>query len=199
MGYAEVCVNAPAAQLRTFSYSVPSHLAIEVGQAVWVPFGQKYLQGIVVELTDKPAVEKTRDIADIIDPQPLLSTAQIALARWLADYYLSSMFSALALMLPPGFERRVLTYFTPAKTEYDIGKLGEVQQKIVRLAERNGKIALKELEKSLGKKKAQANAAQLVKHRILERHYKLEHVKVRPKEVSHVRLLISAAQAVELR
>jgi primosomal protein N' (replication factor Y) len=198
MGYAEVCVNAPAAQLRTFSYSVPSHLAVEVGQAVWVPFGQKYLQGIVVELTDKPAVEKTRDIADIIDPQPLLSTAQIALARWLADYYLSSLFSALALMLPPGFERRVLTYFTPAKGEYDIGKLGEVQQKITRLAERNGKIGLKELEKSLGKKKAQANAAQLVKHRILERHYELERVKVRPKEVSHVRLLISAARAVEL-
>ncbi|MFC2122170.1 hypothetical protein ACFLRP_00600, partial [Bacteroidota bacterium] len=39
MGYAEVSVNSPAAQRRTFSYSVPHGLSVEVGQAVWVPFG----------------------------------------------------------------------------------------------------------------------------------------------------------------
>lgn len=153
MGFAEVCVNAPATQLRTFSYSVPAHLSVQVGQAVWVPFGQKYLQGIVTELTDRPAVEKTRDIADIIDPQPLLYPQQIALARWIADYYLSSLFSALALMLPPGFERRVLTYFTSGKRNYDIDKLNEIQQKIVRLAGRDGRIGLKSWKRPWARKR----------------------------------------------
>ena len=41
MRYAEVSVNAPAAQRQTFSYSIPSELTVDVGQAVYVPFGQK--------------------------------------------------------------------------------------------------------------------------------------------------------------
>jgi len=52
MGYAEVSVNSPAAQRRTFSYTVPPNLSVAIGQAVWVPFGDKLLQGIVLELTE---------------------------------------------------------------------------------------------------------------------------------------------------
>ena len=70
MKYAEVSVNAPAAQRQTFSYSIPSELTVDVGQAVYVPFGQKTLQGLVVELTDVPAFEPTRDITGVIDTQP---------------------------------------------------------------------------------------------------------------------------------
>ena len=57
MKYAEVSVNAPAAQRQTFSYSIPSELTVNVGQAVYVPFGQKTVQGLVIELTDFPAFE----------------------------------------------------------------------------------------------------------------------------------------------
>ena len=67
MGYAEVSVNSPAAQRRAFSYTIPPDLNIEVGQAVWVPFGSKLLQGIVLELTDYPAVTETREIAGVIE------------------------------------------------------------------------------------------------------------------------------------
>ena len=81
MGYAEVSVNSPVAQRRTFSYAIPPGLGVEVGQAVWVPFGEKLLQGIVLELTHFPAVEETREIANIIEPRPLLSPAYVLLAR----------------------------------------------------------------------------------------------------------------------
>ena len=104
MKYAEVSVNAPAAQRQTFSYSIPSELTFEIGQAVYVPFGQKTVQGLVIELTDVPAFEPTRDIIGVIDSQPLLSAKQILLARWISDYYLSPLFDAIALMLPPGLE-----------------------------------------------------------------------------------------------
>ena len=46
MRYAEVSVNSPIAQRRTFSYAIPAGLSVDVGQAVWVPFGDKLLQGI---------------------------------------------------------------------------------------------------------------------------------------------------------
>jgi primosomal protein N' (replication factor Y) len=189
MGFAEVCVNAQSVRILTFSYGVPPHLTVKVGQAVWVPFGQRLLQGLVVELTDSPAVEKTRDITAVIDHQPLLTPEQISLARWIADYYLCSLWAALSLMMPPGFERRVLTYFYPREQAYDESVLSEIQLKILMRARSEGKIGLKELEKSLGKKKAQANVAKLIKIGILQRRYELEHARVRVKEISFVRLL----------
>ena len=77
MVYAEVSVNSPIAQRRAFSYGVPADLSINIGQAVWVPFGDKTLQGVVLELTANPSVEETRDIAGVIQTTPLLSSAQI--------------------------------------------------------------------------------------------------------------------------
>ena len=103
MGYAEVAVNSPGAQQRTFSYAVPHGMPLDVGHAVWVPFGPRVLQGIIFQLTDYPQVEETRDIIGIIDPLPILSPAQVELARWISERYLSPLFDAAALMMPPGF------------------------------------------------------------------------------------------------
>ena len=69
MRYAEVSVNSPVARRRTFSYAVPPGLSLQEGQAVWVPFGEKILQGIVVELTSVPAVEESREIIDVIESE----------------------------------------------------------------------------------------------------------------------------------
>jgi len=68
MRYAEVSVNSPIAQRQTFSYSIPPGMGIDVGQAVWVPFGDKLLQGIVLELSRYPSVEETKQIAGVIRP-----------------------------------------------------------------------------------------------------------------------------------
>ena len=57
MGYAEVSVNSPVAQRKTFSYAIPHNLDVVAGQAVLVPFGEKRLQGIVLELSRYPSVE----------------------------------------------------------------------------------------------------------------------------------------------
>jgi len=86
MRYAEVSVNSPIAQRQTFSYSLPPGLGIDIGQAVWVPLGDKLLEGVVLELTDQPAVEETKEIAGVIEPRPLLSPAHVSLAGWISQY-----------------------------------------------------------------------------------------------------------------
>ncbi|MCI0878282.1 MAG: primosomal protein N' [Chloroflexi bacterium] len=113
MRYAEVAVDAPVTHTRTFSYSIPSHFSVEPGQLVWVPFGRRLAQGIVVHLADTPQVEVTRDIFQPVDPSPLLSTVHMDLAGWISDYYLCSLFAALALFLPPGFESQVRSQVFP--------------------------------------------------------------------------------------
>ena len=72
------------------------------GQSVKVPFGPRTLQGIVFAVVDAPQVEETRDIADTLSAGALLESHQLSLARWISEYYLSSLFESAALMLPPG-------------------------------------------------------------------------------------------------
>ena len=197
MGYAEVSVNSPIAQRQTFSYAIPPGLSIEVGQAVWVPFGDKRLQGIVLELTDYPAVAETREIAGIIESRPLLSPAHVLLARWISEYYLSPLFDAVALMLPPGFERKVVTFIStlPATHEHDISSLSREQKHALELVQRQDKVSLRGLEKTLGKKKAQTIVSQLVRRGLAVRSYELEAVKAKPKVEPYLSLKVDAGEA----
>jgi len=199
VGYAEVSVNSPVAQRRTFSYSIPPDLTVQVGQAVWVPFGDKTLQGIILELTDSPAVEQTRDIAGIIDPHPVLSPPQISLARWISQHYLSPLFDAVALMLPPGFERRPLTYiYSPLSPgERDTSSLTAEQTVIIETVWRQKEVALAEIEKGLGAKQARRLTTQLIGQGWLAKSYRLEPVKVKPKQVPYLRLTVPAKEAVK--
>ncbi|MEK7353949.1 MAG: hypothetical protein AABZ77_05535, partial [Chloroflexota bacterium] len=176
MRYAEVCVNSPIAQRRTFSYSIPPGLNIEAGQAVFVPFGSRLLQGVVLELTDTPAVEETKDIIGLIEPKPVLSPAYVALAYWLSQHYLSPLFDAVALMLPPGFGRKALTLVSALSIpdDFDISSLGEVPRHALELIREEGRVNQKILEKDLGKKKAQRIISQLVGRGLVERKYELE-------------------------
>ena len=197
MKYAEVSVNSPIAQRRTFSYAIPSGLTVNVGQAVWVPFGDKMLQGIVLELSLYPAVAETREIIDVIEPQPVISPPHVSLARWISEYYLSPLFDAVALMLPPGFERKAVAYVsaTLKSDSSDISSLPQSQGQVLELVSKQDKTGLKELEKRLGKKKAQAAVSQLVKQGLLARHYELEPIKVGPKKELYLSLSIRADEA----
>jgi primosomal protein N' (replication factor Y) len=195
MRYAEVSVNSPVAQRRIFSYAIPPALAIEVGQAVLVPFGDKLLQGIVLELSPSPAVEETKEIAGVIEPRPLLSPSHVSLARWISEYYLSPLFDAVALMLPPGFERKTLTFLSipSPPSEADISALTGEQRQVLDLVQRQGKVSLKQIEKTLSKKEAQAIVSQLVKRGLTVRSYELERIRAKPK----VELFLSLAIEVD--
>jgi primosomal protein N' (replication factor Y) len=197
MGYAEVSVNSPIAQRRTFSYAIPADLSIDVGQAVWVPFGDKLLQGIVLELTDYPSVEETKEIAGTIEPRPVLSPAHVLLARWISQHYLSPLFDAVALMLPPGFERKVLTFICrpPTPHERDISSLTREQRHVLELVLRQGKVGLRKLEKALGARRAKLITSKLISQGLVVKSYELEGVKVKPKRVPYLHLKIEASEA----
>ncbi|MBA7613031.1 Primosomal protein N' [subsurface metagenome] len=197
MGYAEVSVNSPIAQRKTFSYTIPSDLSIDVGQAVWVPFGDKLLQGIVLELTDYPSVEETKEIAGIIEPRPVLSPSHVLLARLISEHYLSPLFDAVALMLPPGFERKVVTFICspPTPHEQDTSSLTGEQRHVVELVWRQGKVGLKKLEKALGARQARLITSKLIGQGLVVKSYELEGVKVKPKRVPYLRLAVKASEA----
>jgi primosomal protein N' (replication factor Y) (superfamily II helicase) len=197
MSYAEVSVNSPVAQRRTYSYSIPPGLDVAVGQAVWVPFGNRTLQGIVLEVGPCPAYEETREIAGIIEACPLLSPSRVRLARWISEYYLSPLFDAVALMLPPGFERKTNTYVSlavPSDQEDPPGLT--LEQKGVMEIVRQGKTGLSDLEQSFGTKQAGALVSRLVSLGLLARSYEIERVRVKAKSLSYLSLAVSADAAL---
>jgi primosomal protein N' (replication factor Y) len=195
--YAEVSVNSPVSQRRTFSYAIPFGLSIDVGQGVWVPFGDKLFQGVVLELSHYPAVEETREIAGVIEPRPLLSPSQILLARWISEHYLSPLFDAVALMLPPGFERKVVTFICslPTLPEHNVTPLTPRQREVLELAWRLGRVSLRELERKLGAKKARLIISQLIAQGLVVKSYELERVKVKPKTVPYLCLTVKVSEA----
>jgi primosomal protein N' (replication factor Y) len=196
MPYAEVSVNSPIAQRRAFSYSIPSGLSICIGQAVWVPFGDKTLQGIVLELTSVPAVAETKEISGIIDSTPPLSPSHVSLARWLSSYYLSPLFESVGLMLPPGFERRVITNIEPPAEISEIPpSLSPEQKQIVELVLQKRKVSLKELEKTFGARRIQKAIPQLINQHLIARTYLLENPKVKPRLESQLRLKVGLEEA----
>ncbi|HUV46255.1 MAG TPA: hypothetical protein VMW45_04230, partial [Dehalococcoidia bacterium] len=196
MRYAELAVNSPGSQ-STFCYAIPPQLDIDVGQAVWVPFGSRVIQGIVVELSDQPSVEVTKEIAKIITDYPLLSPRQIELARWVSQHYLSPLFNSIALMLPPGFERQTITYFqyregtspgdsTPTK---DLPPLTPEQTQALRLIREKEKMSFKELERKFGPKKAKQICDQLLHYHLVMKSQEPEKAKVKPKSLPYVKLI----------
>jgi primosomal protein N' (replication factor Y) len=188
MKYAEVSVNSPAARRRTFSYSVPVGMDIREGQAVLVPFGEKVLQGIVLELTLVPAVADTREIIDVITTDPVLSPYHLALARWISDYYLTPLFEAVALMLPPGFERRAVTFISPERPDIDVASLNDDQRKVLGVISGQGRVELKKLERALGKKKVSNAVSSLVRQGLVTRSYELGPVRIKPKKELYITL-----------
>ena len=78
-----------------------------------MPFGRRIAQGVVVELAEAPQVEVTRDILQPIEPSPLIRPLDLVLAKWMARYYLCSIFTAISPLLPPGFESQVRSKVSP--------------------------------------------------------------------------------------
>jgi len=186
MNYAEVAVNSPGSR-STFCYTIPPAFNISVGQAVWVPFGSRVIQGIVLRLSDEPAVEETREIAGIVTDGPLLAPIQVSLAQWISEHYFGPPFDALTLMLPPGFERRAITCFQRTDSQADLPLTPE-QSQILNIIEGKKKTSLPELEKAIGKAKARQITNQLVGRRLITQTLELEEARVKPKTVPHVRL-----------
>jgi primosomal protein N' (replication factor Y) len=199
MRYAEVSVNSPVAQRRTFSYAIPSNLTVNAGQAVWAPFGDKILQGIVLELSPYPAVADTREIIDVIELEPVLSPPHVLLARWISEHYLSPLFDAVALMLPPGFERKAVAFVSAARTEFDISSLTDEQRQVLDLVLGQGRVELRKLQNLLGKKKAPTVVSQLVRKGLLVRSYELEPIKVSPKKELYINIVVNAGEGHQLK
>jgi primosomal protein N' (replication factor Y) len=104
------CNVALAVPLRTtFTYAIPKPLrgAVQPGARVLVPFRNKSMVGVVVDLPESaPEKTKMKEIHSVLDVIPALTPALIDLGHWIANYYLAPIGEVFRAMLPPVTEVR---------------------------------------------------------------------------------------------
>lgn len=115
--YASVVLDIQARELRDrlFTYRVPDYLSPDtfIGAQVLVPFGTQQIGGYVVSLSETtPEVSfKTKDIFEVVEPEPLFDKQYIEFLHWLATYYCASLSDVIAAAIPaclsPRFKKQV--------------------------------------------------------------------------------------------
>ena len=94
-----VCVALPLPLDQTFTYAVDGG-PLRSGTRVLVPFQRQERIGFVVGQGGAEGVKRIRTVLSVMDTEPSVNESQMRLARWMADYYVTSLGITLKTMLP---------------------------------------------------------------------------------------------------
>ena len=196
--FARLAVNLPAVS-GVFDYAIPPEFAGQIGPGslVTAPFGNQTVQGVVMELTDAPSVAETRSLESLLDPVPVLSVAQIHLARWMSDHYLQPLAAAIAMMLPVGLSQQAdVQYSVIGDQSSVIGHQSPaVQKRLLDLLVERGSLRGRQVDRHFAKVDWRKSADWLAKHGVLRKQSVLPPPRVRPKFVRVAQLAVPPGDA----
>lgn len=220
--YVRIAVNIPAltgvlagGAPTTFDYELPEQLRgrVGAGHLVLAPFGKRTVQGVVLEAIDEPAVSQTKEILELVDTEPVLTPAQIALVRSMAALTLGSMASIVGLFLPPGLNQQVDTEYSiresgagtvirelpsengrlpRGKTPLALTKrVGAVTSRLLRLLEERGPLRGRQIDRAIPRVEWRRTAQYLVRRGELNSRSVLPPAAVRPKFIRTAQLAVA--------
>jgi primosomal protein N' (replication factor Y) len=169
VAFAEVALPVPLPQ--TFSYGIPESLArAGAGHRVRVRFGARSLIGCILRIQEEPPPlpqgATLKALSSLVDPEAVLSPAQLELARFLADYYLAAPGLVCRALLPPEtpVAERVLyrKVKSPARSAAT-ASLSRILEALTR------PMTAKSLARALGKKSVASALAALVESGLVEK------------------------------
>ena len=185
--FVEVAVNLPPVR-GTFHYHIPPELegTIRSGHLITATFGRRKVQGVVLNLTDRASVEETRPIDDLLDPDPVLTPAQLELAKWLHLETKASLIECITIMIPPGLSQQADSIYRLLSTE--TGNHPSIEQRLIDLISRRGPLRGRQIERAMSRSNWRRAADKLVKQGILSRTSVLDPPQVHPHKVRIARL-----------
>jgi primosomal protein N' (replication factor Y) len=182
--FARIAVNVPSVS-GVFDYHLPDNLAgaIGVGHLVSVPFGSQTVQGIVLELVSEAAVAETKPVGELIDPEPVITSAQIALARELADQTLAPLAAIIGLMLPAGIAQQADIQYSAASDQLPVGELSDTQKRLITLLQKRGALRGRQIDRQIPREFWEPSAKALKRKGFIKTKSVLPPASVRPKVV----------------
>jgi primosomal protein N' (replication factor Y) (superfamily II helicase) len=195
MVYARIAVNVPSVA-GIFDYHLPPELEGKIGPGhlVTVPFGKQTVQGVVFRLIAEPSVPETRTILDLLDSQPVLTAAQIALAHWLAEETLSPLAACIGLMLPVGLAQQADVLYTltedRGRPTMDDSLRSTIHCRLMDLLKARGPLRGRQIDRHFAKVDWRKTAQYLVRGGVLTSQSVLPPASVRPKFIRTAQLAI---------
>lgn len=202
--FAEVAVFSPAKASEdrpAFTYHIPDCLngRIEPGSLVVVPLGNRRVYGIAVGLSDRSPVPETRPVSSLVDPQPVLTREQIALAYWMRQEYVASLYECLEVMLPPGMVGHADLKVALEREVPDSAANTDAQADLLTVLRRRGPLRGTQLDAALRGVDWRAAAEQLTQRGVVSRESFLAPPKAQPKRVDTVRLISGVDEETGMR
>jgi len=148
--YVDVLLEIKAFDEKTFTYKVPSFFSekIKIGSRVTVPFGNRKLNGLVINIS-KECEYDTKEVSDVIDDEPILSSELINLGKYMRSTYLCSLMSAYEAMLPNAlkFNKKIVNikYDTYIVKISDLANSSVGEKRILEMFNTNNKVLKKEI------------------------------------------------------
>ncbi|MBR4070450.1 MAG: primosomal protein N', partial [Bacteroidaceae bacterium] len=152
--FADVILPLPL--YRYFTYRVPEEMQghLRQGHRVVVSFGRsKFYTAIVVALHDsEPQGYEVKEIATLLDDEPIVLRPQLKFWEWIAEYYLCSVGDVYKAALPSGLKlesETSLTINADFEEEAD-DRLTEREAVLMQTLSAQGRLTVHELEKATG-------------------------------------------------
>ncbi|MEH6346162.1 MAG: primosomal protein N' [Bermanella sp.] len=101
--YLSVAINAPIPKLFDYLPQVNASMSqYQAGLRVSVPFGSRFLTGVIVDIHQSPSYDpaKLKPISALLDSKPLLPGDTYKLGQWMSDYYHQPLGECMALLWP---------------------------------------------------------------------------------------------------
>ena len=194
--FVEVAVLIPG-RLQPLDYHLPAGLEgkVQPGCLVVVPLGGQRVQGVVLRMVNQPNVLETRPVEGLVDALPVLTAAQIELARWLSHETLAGLGACLDLMLPPGLAQAadVLVRLNPARL-VEPEQLSPLQKRLVQLLSERGEMRGRQIEAAFRRVNWKPALQALVRRGVVISQPYLAQSTLRPRMERQVRLAIPAEQ-----
>lgn len=193
--YVQIVVNVPAVS-GVFDYAIPESLVGQVGlgHLVIVPFGNKTVQGVVFRFIDQPSVPYVKDVAELVDPIPVLTQPQIALAEAMAESTLSPLAAIVSLFLPIGISQESDVQYELRITDF-AEKLSPVATRLINLLKERGSLRGRQIDTHFRKVQWRNTAGMLVRRGMISAKSVLPPPRVHSKMARVVLLAVPPADA----
>ncbi|MFD0932981.1 primosomal protein N' [Psychroflexus salinarum] len=124
--FIDVIVPLPLEQRFTYSVTNKEHELLQIGMRVAVPFGKrKVYTGIVAKIHNTPPIRyEAKPVEELLDETPTVTSYQLKLWKWIADYYLCTEGEILKSALPSALLIESETVIEP-HPDYDINTIDE--------------------------------------------------------------------------
>lgn len=188
--YADVLIEIKAKALdRTFTYKVPDNMNIKKGVRALVPFGNRTLEGFVLNVYKYKNLDyEVKEIIKCIDDYPVINDEMLSLGKYISKKTLSPLISAYQTMLPKALKAKHNTQINKKYVTYlKVGKetsLTTPKQKEVYEFIKNQKEALKKDATAISVSAVKTLISKGAIVEIQKEEYRLHH-DIKEKKLSH--------------